>query len=257
MYATEHRDAVLLRRYHRTGDREARDELVEHGLPLVRSLARRYAGRGEGLDDLVQVGCLGLLKAIERFDDDAGHRFVSFAVPTITGEIKRHFRDHSWTVHVPRGIQELDARVEEASARIAAATGRRPTVGELAAELGESEERIREAVRGGRAHTALPLETPLGDGRSADDLVGRTDDGYRAAEDRLVLRAACRALEPRERRIVGMRFVGDRLQREIAEEVGLSQMQVSRLLRRAVGHMREEVDRQGLHPDGTRDTLTV
>jgi RNA polymerase sigma-B factor len=241
-YISERRDAALLRRYHRSGDLAARDELVEHGLPLVRALARRYAGRGEGLDDLVQVGCLGLLKAIDRFDDDAGHRFVSFAVPNITGEIKRHFRDHSWTVHVPRSVQELDARVEEASERMAAATGRAPTVVELAAELGEPPERIREAVRGGRAHTALSLDQPTGDGHTAGDAVGVLEDGYRTAEDRLVLRDACRGLDARDRKIVGMRFVADRLQREIAEEVGVSQMQVSRLLRRAVGRMRDELD---------------
>jgi RNA polymerase sigma-B factor len=242
MYASEHRDAALLRRDHRSGDLAARDELVDHGLPLVRALARRYAGKGEAFDDLVQVGCLGLLKAIDRFDDDAGHRFVAFAVPNITGEIKRHFRDHSWTVHVPRSVQELDARVEEASARLSASTGRAPSVAELAADLGEPEERIREGLRGGRAHAALSLDQPLADGREAADVVGGPEDGYRAVEDRIVLRAACRGLDQRDRTIVGMRFVGDRLQREIADEVGVSQMQVSRLLRRAVARMRDEVD---------------
>jgi RNA polymerase sigma-B factor len=258
MYTSERRDAVLLRRYHRCGDLAARDELVEHGLPLVRALARRYAGKGEAFDDLVQVGCLGLLKAIDRFDDDAGHRFVSFAVPNITGEIKRHFRDHSWTVHVPRSVQELDARVEETSARLSAATGRAPSVAEIAAELGESEERVREGLRGGRAHTALSLDHPMGDGNAAGDLVGAIEDGYRAAEDRIVLRAACRGLDARDRRIVGMRFVGDRLQREIAEEIGVSQMQVSRLLRRAVGRMREEVGRQAVEdPERGREAVTA
>jgi RNA polymerase sigma-B factor len=257
-YTSERRDAVLLRRYHRSGDLAARDELVEHGLPLVRALARRYAGKGEALDDLVQVGCLGLLKAIDRFEDDAGHRFVSFAVPTITGEIKRHFRDHSWTVHVPRSVQELDARVEEASARLSASMGRAPSVAEIAAELGEPEDRVREGLRGGRAHTALSLDHPVGDGIAADDLMGATEDGYRAAEDRIVLREACRALDARDRRIVGMRFVGDRLQREIAEEIGVSQMQVSRLLRRAVGRMRAEIERPGdERPEVERTALTA
>jgi RNA polymerase sigma-B factor len=258
MYTSERRDAVLLRRYHRSGDLTARDELVEHGLPLVRSLARRYAGKGEALDDLVQVGCLGLLKAIDRFDDDAGHRFVSYAVPTITGEIKRHFRDHSWTVHVPRSVQELDARVEEASARMSAETGRKPTVEQLSAELGEPPERIREAMRGGRAHTTLSLDRPTGDGQAPADAVGEIESGYRTAEDRLVVRAACRGLDARDRKIVGMRFVGDRLQREIAEEIGVSQMQVSRLLRRAVCRMRAEIDRPGDElPEADRKALTA
>jgi RNA polymerase sigma-B factor len=257
MYTSERRDDALLRRYHRTGDTAARDELVEHGLPLVRSLARRYAGRGEHLDDLVQVGCVGLLKAIDRYDPDAGHRFVSFAAPNITGEIKRHFRDHSWTVHVPRSIQELDARVEEASTRMSAATGRAPGVAELAAELGEPEERVREAIRGGRAHTAFSLDHPTGDGKTAIDLVGQTEDGYRTAEDRTLIRAACRGLDARDRKIVGMRFVGDRLQREIAEEVGVSQMQVSRLLRRAVCRMRDEVDREQRDPRAPRRRIAA
>lgn len=257
MYTSERRDATLLRRYHRSGDLAARDELVEHGMPLVRALARRYAGRGEALDDLVQVGCLGLLKAIDRFDDDAGHRFVSFAVPNITGEIKRHFRDHSWTVHVPRSVQELDARVEDTSARIAATTGRPAEIPQLARELGEPEERIREALRGARAHTALSLDHPTSDGRTAGELLGGADDGFRAAEDRALLRVCCRGLDARDRRIVGMRFVGDRLQREIAEEVGVSQMQVSRLLRRAVRRMRDEADRQGVDAADARDTVTA
>lgn len=252
MYTSESRDAALLRRYRRSGDLAARDELVEHALPLVRSLARRYAGKGESLDDLVQVGCVGLLKAIDRFDPDAGHRFVSFAAPNITGEIKRHFRDHSWAVHVPRSVQELDARIDQAAVRATAGGGRAPTVAELAAELDEPEARIREAMRGGRAHDTLSLDHPLGDGQTRMDAVGAPDAGYDTAEDRALLRAACRGLDARDRRIVGMRYVGDRLQREIADEVGVSQMQVSRLLRRALGRMRDEVDGPGAGDRGPR-----
>ncbi|WP_210491854.1 SigB/SigF/SigG family RNA polymerase sigma factor [Patulibacter sp. SYSU D01012] len=242
MNRNEQRDLALLRRYHRYGDLRARDELVERALPLVRSLARPYSGKGEPFDDLVQVGCVGLIKAIDRFDASTGHRFVSFAAPNITGEIKRHFRDHSWSIHVPRSIQELDAKVERATARMQARTGREPTVAQLAAELEESPERIEEALRGGQGYRAMSLDRPVGEDGDAMDLTGAVDPEFVRAEHRHLIRECCGDLDARDRKIVRMRFVEDRLQREIAAEVGVSQMQVSRLLRRALTRMRDRAE---------------
>lgn len=227
----------LMRRYHQHHDVDARDELVTLGLPLVRSIARRYAGRAELIDDLVQVGCLGLLKAIDRFDLDAGHRFVTFAAPTISGEIKRHFRDHGWMVHVPRGVQELDARVTRASDALLAETGRPPTAAAIATQLREPVDAVEEAIQGGKAYRALSLSHPVGESGSPLDTLGQSDRGYAEAETRDLLRRGYEVLDPRDRQILWMRYYEGLFQREIAAEIGVSQMQVSRLLQRAVERM--------------------
>jgi RNA polymerase sigma-B factor len=238
----DRRDLDLLRRYHDHGDLRARDEMVRRVMPLVRSIARRYADRGEPLDDLVQVGCVGLVKAIDRFDPHAGHRFVSFAAPNVSGEIKRYFRDHSWAVHVPRAAQELAAKVHIAQRRWADAVGREPTVDELCGELGESADRIVDAITAGRAYRAAPLERPAADGDGlVYELHGRDDPGFATVEDRHYVEQAARALDPRSRRIVRERFCDERLQREIASDIGVSQVQVSRILDNALRRMREEL----------------
>lgn len=235
----EQTDLRLLRRYHEHNDRAAREEMVRRGQALVKSLARHYSGRGERFDDLVQVGSVGLVKAIDRFNPDAGTRFVAFAAPNITGEIKRHFRDHCWLLHVPRSVQELDAKVNRESERFASQTGRRPTVQELAEALDEPEDRIVDAVQGGRGYSALSLDSPVGDTVGVLDMLGEEDQRLAAVDERDRVQRACTTLDERERQIVALRYGEGLLQREIAERFGISQMQVSRILARALERMRE------------------
>ena len=237
MSKIDDRDAVLLRRYHRDGDIDAREELVRRAMPLVRSCARRYARRGEPLEDLVQVGCIGLVKAIDRFDVDGGTRFVTFAVPNITGEIKRHFRDGCWNVHVPRAMKELDARVQSARERLRGETGEEPSAAQLAELLEEPVERIEEAMRAGAGYRAHSLDHAAGEDRSLLDAFGAEDPGYDRAEARQTLRESMSELTERERRVVFLRYHQDLYQREIASQVGVSQMQISRVLRQALTKM--------------------
>ncbi|MGE4428308.1 MAG: SigB/SigF/SigG family RNA polymerase sigma factor, partial [Solirubrobacteraceae bacterium] len=216
---------------------------VHRGQPLVRSLARPYARKGEQFEDVVQVGCVGLLKAIDRFDPYAGNRFVSFAAPNITGEIKRHFRDHCWAVHVPRGTQELDAKVARATDRLSAQRGNAPTAAELAAELGEPLTQVEQAIQAGRAFRPMSLDRPTDDeARTALDAFGTPDAGYGNAERRHLIQDAFEALDPREREVVLLRFHAGWYQREIAERIGVSQMQVSRILGQAIRRMRRQLD---------------
>jgi RNA polymerase sigma-B factor len=238
----EQRDLQLLRRYHDHNDLHARALMVERGLPLVRSLARPYSGRGEDLDDLVQVGSVGLVKAIDRFDPAAGSRFVAFASPNITGEIKRHFRDHCWAIHVPRSVQELDAKVSRESNVIASETGRKAGVAELAARLKVPERQVADAMIGGQGYRSLSLDYPAGETREALDLFGTLDASYAAVDRRQVLLDAFGALDEREREMVTLRFFDELLQREIAGRFGISQMQVSRILTRSLEKMREYLE---------------
>ena len=240
--AREQHDMRLLRRYHHHDDRGARREMVSRGMPLVRSLARPYAGRGEELDDLVQVGSVGLVKAIDRFDPDAGHRFIAFAAPNITGEIKRHFRDHCWSVHVPRSVQELDQRIARETNEIQARTGRSATVTELSGRLDVPEERVAEAMIGGQGYRSLSLDHPAGETREALDLFGRSDRGYAAVDRHEEILDACSALDDREREMVLLRYYDGQLQREIAARFGISQMQVSRILAAALEKMHDRLD---------------
>lgn len=239
----EQLDMQLLRRYHHNDDRSARAAMVERGMPLVRALARPYAGRGEELDDLVQVGSVGLVKAIDRFDPECGHRFVAFAAPNITGEIKRHFRDHCWAIHVPRSVQELDARINRESGEIHARTGRAATVSELSERLKVPSDRVADAMIGGQGYRSLSLDHPAGETREALDLFGRSDAGYAAVDRHEQILDACTALDDREREMVLLRYYDGQLQREIAARFGISQMQVSRILGGALekmhGHLAE------------------
>jgi RNA polymerase sigma-B factor len=244
MTAAEER--ALLERWHLASDGAARDALVERMLPFVKHIARGFAGRGEPLDDLVQVGVIGLVNAIDRFDLDRGLRLSTFAAPNISGEIKRHFRDRGWAVRTPRDLQELHAKVAGATERLSTANGRAPTVAELAEATGADEERVLEAIEAGRNYTAASLDAPAADGeRSALDTLGGTDEGFERAESRAMLRRSLRALPERERRILLLRFAGGLSQREIAEEIGISQMHVSRLLRRSIETLQETLEGTG------------
>lgn len=249
MSTTEYREMALLRRYHLHGDQSARVALVESGMPLVRSIARRYSGRGEQFEDLVQVGLVGLVKAIDRFDVHAGRRFVSFAAPNISGEIKRHFRDHTWAAHVPRSVQELDVKVQRAQEELRAARSRErgrpaePTAHDVAVHLDEPLDRIELAIQAGRCRRAAPIDAPISGDATVLDALGHEDPALEQVELRQLVFACASELDARERRVVWMRYVRDMLQREIAHEIGVSQMQVSRLLARAVKHMREAANR--------------
>jgi RNA polymerase sigma-B factor len=231
----------LLRRWHQDGDREARRVLIERMMPLVRSLARRYAGRGETLDDLEQVGFVGLIKAVDRFDLSRELRFSTFAVPTILGEIKRHFRDRTWSVRVSRSIQELNARVTKEADRLATKLGRSPTIEELAEATQSSVEQVLEALQGAQAYSTVPLEEPVGDDDEPVAKLGEIDQNFQRAEERVAIGHGMEALGSREQKIVALRFMAGLTQREIAEKVGISQMHVSRLLRRSLEDMADQV----------------
>lgn len=236
-----HDEQELLHRYHEHGDMAAREALVEQMLPLVRTLARRYVNRGEPLDDLIQVGCVGLIKAVDRFDVTRELRFSTFAVPTILGEIKRHFRDRAWSVRVSRGIQERNARIGREVDRLSGRLGRSPTVEELAEATESTVEQVLEALQGAQAYATVPLEQSLGEDGEMLDWLGGEDPGYSQAEERLVLARGLEVLPARERQIVTLRFFEGLTQREIADRVGVSQMHVSRLLRRAIARMQGEL----------------
>jgi len=228
----------LLARWHAERDEAARTEAVALMLPLARALARRYANRGEPLDDLEQVASVGLLKAIDRFDCNRDVKFATFAVPTIAGEIKRHFRDRGWMLRVPREVQELNARLSRVRERTTRELGRTPTLRELAAAAGADEEQAVEALGAGNAYRTLSLDGPAEDGAEPAETLGSADEGFERAEERAVLHRGLAALAPREREIVRLRFYEGLSQREIAERVGISQMHVSRLIRRSIETVR-------------------
>lgn len=237
----EQRDLVLLRRYREHGDEFAREELTRRCMPLVQSIVRKYLGRGESREDLVQAGLLGLTKAIHRFDLDAGHRFISFAVPNITGEIRRHFRDCTWAVHVPRSVQELDARINMAVGQAATAGRPDPSDDELALLLDEPVARIRDAREAGRNYRSMSYDAPAGEGRARLELLGGEEGGYGEVESRTVLDDAFSVLTARDRKILQWRYRDGLLQREIAAKVGVSQMQVSRILSQSIRRMSDHV----------------
>ena len=237
-------DKVLLRRYHEEGDLAAREQLIEQYLSLVRSLARRYSYRGEQLEDLVQIGCIGLIKAIDRFDLDRGVELTTYATPNIIGEIKRHFRDKGWAVRVPRGLQELNVQLSKLIEELTVQLGRSPTVAELAKAASVEEEEVLEALESGRAYSSLSLST--GGGGDDDELdplesLGSEEHMYEVSEDRAVLAPGFRVLDERERRILHLRFFDGLTQSQIAQQVGISQMHVSRLIRRALEKIRQEI----------------
>jgi len=236
----------LFVRWQQQGDRRAREELVTRFLPLARSLARRYAGAREPFDDLLQVASLGLVKAVDRFDVSRGAAFSSFAVPTILGELKRYFRDLGWSVHVPRGAQEQALKVDEAQQKLTTGSGRPPSVQQLAEYLELGIEEVLDALETANAHHSASLEAPRDDGEGESgtlaDAFGEEDERFELVDASVTISAAARELSARERRVLVLRFVGDMTQTQIAERTGVSQMQVSRILRRALARLRDVAD---------------
>lgn len=231
---------ILWRNRH---DEPARAALAARFMPLARSLARRYERSSESLDDLLQVASLGLLKAIDRFDPARGNAFVSFAVPTILGELRRYFRDCCWDVHVPRGTQERTLKLEEAERRLTLDRGRAPSVSELAQYLEIEPEQVLDAMAASQAYGALSLDAPRSSvtGEPATtyaEVLGETDERLALVEDRVTIARALEHIPARERAVLHLRFVEDLTQSEIAERIGVSQMQVSRLLRHALEQLR-------------------
>ena len=227
--------------YHRTGDAQLRAALVEAHAPLAHSLAARFAGRGEALDDLVQAAMLGLLHAIDRFDPDRGLSFTTFAWSTITGELKRHFRDRTWGLHVPRVLQERYLQVVGAVDELRHERRRSPTIAEVAERVGLREEDVIEAMDAGGAHRLASLDAPTPDGRTAGAGLGRDDEGIHRVEGRELLAALLPRLSERDRLILRLRFADGLSQAEIGERIGLSQMQVSRLLAQSLARLRSWV----------------
>ena len=238
-------DKILLRRYHEDGDLGAREQLIERYMSLVRSLARRYAYRGEQLDDLVQIGAIGLIKAIDRFDLERGVELTTYATPNIIGEIKRHFRDKGWSVRVPRGLQELNVQVSKLIEQLTVQLGRSPTIPELAKAAGVEEEQVLEALESGRAYSSVSLSTGGGSDEDGEldplESLGSIEHEYEISEDRAVLAPGFKVLDERERKILHLRFFSGLTQSQIAEEIGISQMHVSRLIRRSLEKIREEI----------------
>jgi RNA polymerase sigma-B factor len=230
----------------RAGDAAVRDLLVERFLPLARQLARRYQRANEPLDDLIQVASIGLVKAIDRFDPERGVAFSSYAVPTILGELKRYFRDSGWALHVPRGVQERAMQVDRAVKELAGRLGRSPSVDEVAETVDASVEDVLSAMEASQAYEAVSLESersasePGGD--TFADAIGTEDERFDLVEYGAAIAPALEALQPRDRLILHLRFVEDMTQSQIAKRIGVSQMQVSRLIRRSLTRLREAAD---------------
>jgi RNA polymerase sigma-B factor len=238
-------DRRLLERYHHEGDPAAREALVERFLPLARQLARRYQRAGEPLDDLIQVASLGLLKAIERFDPKRETAFSSFAVPTILGELKRHFRDKGWSVRVPRDLQELAVKVDRVGEDMGRELGRAPTPAEIGERVGATPEQVLEAREAAGAYRAVSLDRPRSEEDEDGELVdafGSEDHGFAVAEDAATVQRLMRVLSEREREVLRLRFEEDLTQSEIGEIVGVSQMHVSRLIRQSIARLRTEAE---------------
>ncbi len=244
------RTRELFRLYKEEGDEEAREQLIVSHLNLVRFLTSKFKNRGEPIEDLMQVGTIGLIKAIDRFDPARGLEFTTFATPTIMGEIKRHFRDKGWSVRVPRRLQELSSKVNQTTDELTRELQRPPSVAEVAERLGATVDEVLEAMESSSAYSSVPLE---GTGQNADDdtpsIIDHyaTEDGELAAsDDRMVIEDAIGDFSPREQEIIQMRFREGLTQVEIAERLGISQVQVSRMLRKALRQIQDKLDPEGL-----------
>jgi RNA polymerase sigma-B factor len=235
------RENALLMRYHLEGDQEAREELVERFLPFARDLALRYRYTDEPVDDLLQIASLGLLKAIDRYEPERGSKFTSYAAPTILGELKRHFRDRGWAMRVPRELQERVLAVSRARELLSKRLGRTPTVSEVAVELDFTPEQVLEATEAARSYQAASLDAPVSrdepDSAPLVESIGSEDRALELVGSRDALAREWRALPDIEQEVVRLRFVEDLTQREIGEQVGYSQMHVSRILRRALSRL--------------------
>ena len=244
------RTRELFRLYKEKGDAEAREQLIVSHLNLVRFLASKFKNRGESLDDLIQVGTIGLIKAIDRFDPERGLEFTTYATPTIMGEIKRHFRDKGWSVRVPRRLQELSSKVTQATDDLTTQLQRSPSVEEIAERLGVSVDEVLEAMESSSAYSSVPLEGGgSGDDEESPSVIDHyaTEDADLAAsDDRMILEDAIADFSPREQDVIRMRFVDGLTQVEIAERLGVSQVQVSRLLRRTLRRVQDRIDPEGL-----------
>jgi RNA polymerase sigma-B factor len=236
-------DRELLRRYHQQGDRGARELLVQRHLPLVRALARRYAGRGESLEDIEQVGAIGLIKAIDRYELSREVALTTYATPNVVGEIKRHFRDKGWAIRIPRGLQELNAKMSSTIERLTAKLGHSPSIAEIADELQTTPEQVLEAMEAGSAYAPVSLSAgPTSEGElDPMETIGSEDSNFERTEQRASLEPALEMLPDREREILRMRFEDGLTQTQIAEQVGVSQMHVSRLIRKSLARMRAEL----------------
>src|SRR3954453_20299329 len=242
-------DRVLFERHLDRRDAVDRELLVERFLPLARQLARRYQRPEEPFDDLFQVACLGLVKAIDRFDLSRDVAFSSYAVPTILGEIKRYFRDRTWWVRVPRGLQELALRVDRKVTELSTDLRRQPTISEIAEAIGIDEEQVLEALEASGAYRATSLSLPRSNedeaGETLGDTIGTAEDGFGLAEHRATLDRLLASLPQREREVLRLRFHEDYTQAEIGEVIGVSQMQVSRIIRQSLARLRTVAESQG------------
>lgn len=238
------RTRELFRRYKTEGDEGAREQLIMNHLNLVRFLAAKFANRGESLDDLIQVGTIGLIKAIDRFEPERGLEFTTYATPTILGEIKRHFRDKGWSVRVPRRLQELSAKVNQATDALTQQLQHTPTVDEIADYLGVTPDEVLEAMESGEAYSSVSLEGGSQDDDDAPsvlDRYGQMDADLVSSDDRILLDEVLSGFTPKEQEVVRLRFVMGYTQAEIAQKLGISQVQVSRLLRRTLKRMQEKI----------------
>jgi RNA polymerase sigma-B factor len=233
----------LFEAYLEDGDLAARERLVARFLPLARQLARRYGAAGEPIDDLIQVASLGLVKAIDRYDLDRDVALTTYATPNVVGEIKRYFRDKAWAVRVPRGLQELHARLAKTIDSLTADLGRSPSIAEIAKNLESTPEQVLEALETGSAYSTISLSADSGGGEDQDPMeaIGEDDEGYERTEDRASLQPALDMLPAREREILRLRFEEGLTQTQIAERFEISQMHVSRLIRKSLERMRREL----------------
>jgi RNA polymerase sigma-B factor len=239
-------DRALFDRWWERHDPRAREELIERFMPLARKLARRYRSAGQPFDDLLQVASVGLINAVDRFDPDHGTAFTTFAVPTILGELKRYLRDTGWSVRVPRGTHDLALKVKQAERKLSAQAGRSPTVPQLAQYLEVSVEQVIEALQAAAAHRATSLEAPVNDGDhhrvTLTETLAAHDTRLELIVDSMAISAAWTHLSTLDRQVLALRFSEDLTQTQIAARIGVSQMQVSRILRRALTRMRELAD---------------
>jgi RNA polymerase sigma-B factor len=242
------RDAELWRRFAEQRDPAIREELVRRNMPFAKRLALRYRGASESFDDLLQVANLGLLNAIDRYDPERGIPFTAFASPTILGELKRHFRDRVWTVRVPRGLHDRMAEVDKAITELTKQLQRSPSIGEIAQRLEVEQADVLEVMEANHNRRPLSLDRPAGSEDSEDspptEWIGEVDEAYELVEGRIALDAALPHLDERERLVLRLRFAEDMTQSQIAERIGHSQMHVSRILRRALSHIREQIREQ-------------
>lgn len=244
------RTRELFRRYKEEGDEEAREQLIVSHVNLVRYIAAKFKNRGEPLDDLIQVGTIGLIKAIDRFDPSRGLEFTTYATPTIMGEIKRHFRDKGWTIRVPRRLQELSAKVNSATDELTAQLQRSPSIEEVADCLGTTADEVLEAMESSSAYSSVPLEgqgnNEEDDAPSVIDRYASVDGDLEASDDRMVLEEVIGEFPEADQQAIRMRFIDGMTQVEIAKRLGISQVQVSRMLRRALRRIQDKIDPEGL-----------